>query len=141
VSDAWLAHIERELGATIRKFDGMRAALRWYFGQRALRLGRAMPLEVGGSPRSQASIDESNATYARIAACLVQRHAVDDVDEILLFQRRVDHLEAWYASERRQQRLADELDMTVIEVSNYAAHTERLLRRRMEHAGLLTEET
>lgn len=137
--------IERELGARCRAFPSVCAAMLWYAAQRGARTGKGISFESARACRSQAEIDEVNATYARIVACLVPWHHEVDVDEELhshkswpvWWQVRLSRLCTWYVSDRAQQRLADELSMSLHELSAHVLETEQILRRRMRSRGLL----
>jgi len=127
----------RELHAVPRSFRTVRGAMLWYAAQRARRQGRAINLEAVGAPRSQASLDEAEATYAKLCACLTVHDAADLDPDFGLYPLRLAHLLVWYRAERSQQHLADEMGLTLRELSKYCAFTESVLRRRMRERGLI----
>lgn len=138
--------IERELGARVRRFTTVKACLLWYVEQRSRRTGRAIPIDAGGSPVSQDHVDQVNATYARIAGCLVTWDRENDREPNPLgtpaqTEQRIDQLAQWFRSsaERGQQSMADRLGLTILETSKVVGRVEHVLRRRMRAHGLLEE--
>lgn len=126
--------------AAPRTFVSVKHALAWYCEIRASRMGRAINLESMRTPRSQADIDSSQATYARIAECLTEKHEADRDDEPLP-ERHVTRLLCWMFSGWTQESQAEEADVTLHALQTWMRATERRLRGRFEARGLLREDT
>lgn len=133
-----------ELGANVRRFKSVQGCLLWYVEQRSKRMGRSISLEGGGGPTSQEQIDQAQATYARVAVCLVAWDRENDLEPDPLGDAaqsfaRIDALAQWMRSsaERGQQRIADTVGLTMQGASKYFGRVESVLRRRMKARGLL----
>jgi len=136
--EPWSARIERELHAVPRQFTTVKGALLWWLEARSRREGRAIDLESAGAPQSQERADVVAATYARVARCLVERdREIDPVGAVLVTRDRLGLLVAWYASDRMQQRLADEAEVSLWEFHRTCRATERVLRVRMRARGVV----
>lgn len=154
ILEAWGEKLQRELRAGVRRFSSVQAVLMWFLEQRIKRMGRSIDLSAVGTPRNPARVDQVHMTYAAILPCLVVAHPADLPEEPLAYardpqaarveaERRIGELTRWYATTNGQngqhQRLADELGMSTEACERYCRAIARVLRRRMESAGLLTE--
>lgn len=152
------AEVLRELGAEPRRFWTVRAALVWYVNARPHL--QAVSIEPGPGPGSVDSKNCKQRTLSLIALCLVVHDPENDLDDAphpdlrhyreKHWRRRLEVLLSWYVQNsaekgeplvmRGVQRLADELNMTPVEASNYCGFTEGVIRRRMRARGLLAVE-
>ena len=125
-----LAHAQlRELGAATRTFRGVRHALLWYRDQLAKRLSLARRYEFGAIPRSAEAREQTNATFAAVAACLTGPR------EPLIW------LVAWYEhTEGDGTWLAQQAGLTRWAFARRCRKTEKAVRWKMEDAGLLEVE-
>lgn len=161
ILDAWGEQLQRELDVPPRKFSSVSAALIWFVAQRGRRMGRSIDMSGTGSPSSREHIDQVQRTYAAIVPCLAEHHPADLPDEPLAHardpraakeeaERRIAELARWFViseggagekfhSDVRHHRFADDLGMSVRTCERYFRAIARVLRRRMEHAGLLEE--
>ena len=124
-----LAHAQlRELGAATRTFRGVRHALFWYRDQLAKRLSLARRYEFGAIPRSAEAREQTNATFAAVAACLTGPR------EPLIW------LVAWYEhTEGDGTWLAEQAGMSRWAFVRRVRKTERMLQDRLLNAGLVEE--
>lgn len=130
-----------------RTFPTVKGCLLWYVEQRSRRMGRSIDLAGVGSPTSQEHVDQVEATFARVACCLVAWDRANDLEPDPLGDAdatlaRVDALAQWMRSsaERGQQRMADTVGLSMQSASRYFGHVENVLRRRMQARGLIEEE-
>jgi hypothetical protein len=149
----WADRLHRELHAQVRAFPTVQAAVLWYAVQRKRKESAGGNLGCGGGAQSAEAINQSHATYARLAACMV---AVDEVDDLTsrhgtlariaggalearATEAVLSNLISWYVSsaERGQQRLADELEMSPYKLSQIMGRIEQVLWRRMVSRHLL----
>jgi hypothetical protein len=141
------AEVLREMGARTRSFKCLEQAICWWTDERARRGCRALPVQMGSGPRSQASIDETNATFAMLTQCLAERHPAD-VEDWPLSSWRVEALAAWYASgaiwmpgempsDNGRTFLAERLGWSVEVCERFMGETASVLRRRMQARGLI----
>lgn len=139
----------RELGAISRTFTSVKWAMIWYRQQAARRLWRCTVLEIGTVPYSEEKKSEDGATYAKITACLRNPHPTDpeDQDEAAevrwhMSDDRLAWLVSWYEGDGWGDGtwLANKAGMNRWAFTRRCKKTERILRNRMEDAGLLEEE-
>ena len=150
VPDAWGEQLQRQLSAGPRRFSSVQAVLGWFVAARSRRLGRGIDLTAIGTPQSQAHLDQAQVTYAAVLPCLTTRHPADLPEEPLAYardaeqarreaERRITELTCWYSRENGNVRVADELGLSPESCDRYCRAIARVLRRRMEHAGLIEE--
>jgi hypothetical protein len=159
VLDAWNAQLQRELGTEPRKFSSVSAALVWFVEQRGRRMGRSLNLGGASSPSSREQMDQAQRTYAAIVPCLAEHHPADLPDEPLAHaqdprvakaeaERRIAELARWFVISEvgagmyeggGKVRFADEMGMSIQACDRYCRAIARVLRRRMEWAGLIQE--
>ena len=148
--DAWGEQLQRQLSAGPRRFSSVQAVLGWFVAARSRRLGRSIDLTAIGTPQSQAHLDQAQVTYAAVLPCLTTRHPADLPEEPLAYardaeqarreaERRITELTCWYSRENGNVRVADELGMSPEACDRYCRAIARVLRRRMERAGLIEE--
>lgn len=127
----------RELGAETRRFRSVKGALLWYAAQlaRRLRVNRGYD---EGCPTSRERIDQTNATFAAIAACLSAYHPADIESPIP--GAHIVWLVAWYETTWGDgEFLAQQAGLSRWVFTRRCRKTERALWRRMEEAGLMEE--
>ena len=148
--DAWGEQLQRQLSAGPRRFGSVQAVLGWFVAARSRRLGRSVDLTAIGTPWSRASQNQAQVTYAAVLPCLTTRHPADLPEEPLAYaldveqarreaERRITELTCWYSRENGNVRVADELGLSPESCDRYCRAIARVLRRRMERAGLITE--
>ena len=143
--------MQRQLSAGPRRFSSVQAVLGWFVAARSRRLGRSIDLTaLRRADRSQAHLDQAQVTYAAVLPCLTTRHPADLPEEPLAYardaeqarreaERRITELTCWYSRENGNVRVADELGMSPEACDRYCRAIARVLRRRMERAGLIEE--
>ena len=131
------ADLARELGARVRVFSGLTAAVRFFDGYRSGLGPRSARLEVGGTPRSRDDRERDRATYARLLLCFRALDAgVDDDDLGALLGPTL----AWISGHRSMAYLADEVDLSEHVFSRWVVRGERALEKRLMARGLLRRE-
>jgi len=158
ILDKWGEQLQRELDVQPRRFSSVSAALIWFVDQRGRRMGRSIDMGGASSPTSRERIHQTQRTYAAIVPCLAEHHPADLPDEPLAHarepraakaeaERRIAELARWFVisevGEQRYEagkvRFADEMGMSIQACDRYCRAIARVLRRRMEHAGLVEQ--
>jgi hypothetical protein len=126
LSDPRQAAIERELGASVRTFCSVAAALRWFAevaaGPAPL---RAMPLEQGPGPRSAESRSERDATHAAILCAVAEVHHAPLLVE-------------WTLAWRTERDMAQDEGFSSVKAMRHALRrTEQLLAVHLRERGVL----
>lgn len=128
------AALARELGATIRTFSSVQAAMKWWWRHTSAEVACEMPYNFSGSTRTEADRDMDAATRAMLGKCLEPRDPA--VDTFTLYYIRI--FEAWCCSFDSQQDLADNEGFSCLsDLRKTMRFTENILRLRMEFRGLL----
>ena len=126
-----------------RTFHSPRQALLWYRDQLASRLRCSRDLEGVSVRLSAEARERRDRTFARVANCLRRDHLADVEPESaqwLMSGERVAWLLASYeASWGDNTWLADSADLTRWTFTRLCRRTERVLRKRLESAGLIEE--
>lgn len=130
-----------ELSAPARTFQTVKGAIIWYAEHRSRKESARAPLEIGSVPVPAVSRAVAEATYARLAACLVERAPEDYDFDPLVTDGRVEGLLLWYitdggASDWKQRNEA-RFGMTWCKFSYEARRTRNVVRRRMQARGLI----
>lgn len=138
--------IASELGARVRRFKTVQGVLLWYVEARSRRLLRSQNLGGAGGPMSRERQDEDQLLYALVSRCLTAWDREHDVEPFPLGDEgqamaRFGALAQWMRSsaEKGQQRMADEVGLSMAGASKYFGHVENVLRRRMRARGLIDE--
>lgn len=131
----------RELGAETRLFRSVRGALLWYADQLGRRRRVSAGFEAHGAPISREAIDRTNATFAAVAYCLRSVHHADTrPPPVAGWGEKLLWLVAWYESTWGDGSvLAQQAGLTRWAFTRQCRRTERILRGRMEAAGLLPD--
>lgn len=142
------AEVLRELGCEHRTFRTVKGALLWYVDQMLtkLRMNHAL-----GEERVRLSVEErerGRATLAKVRNCCEEAHESDAeitgmrLREMLpLRGELLMYLIAWYEADYGDgARLARKAAMTRWAFDRRCQRTEKILRHRMQAAGLLVED-
>lgn len=124
-----------------RTFHSPRQALLWYRDQLASRLRCTRDLEGVSVRLSAEARERRDATFAKLANCLRRDHPADVEPESaqwLMSGERVAWLLASYEARWGDNTwLADRANLTRWTFTRLCRRTERVLRRRLDFAGLL----
>lgn len=129
----------KELHAEARTFKTVAGCLLWYASERARRMGVVVPLEVGTAPRSVESRNQADATYAKIANCLVPRHPADWDVRRAVTEQDIEDLLIYYDDEDGQPAQVQKRGISYQKFLTDCRLTRNVIRRRFKDAGLLEE--
>lgn len=133
--------LREELQVKTLTFSTIAKAFLWYAEQRGRKESARVPLELGRVPAPAFMREISNATYARIAACLTETAPEDYAFDPKIDDERLEALLLFYVTDGGasdwSQRNEAKFGMSWSKFCRECRRTRNVLKRRMQGRGVI----